>query len=142
MSSTVECKDGFCPMPGAKPLKDEFDLVNRPKHYANRQFEVIEVIEDAIETAPDKRSAYLYGQMLKYTLRIFTKSSPLQDIKKSHWYAQRLTSYLEDKGLAQTGMAAVVQAMGASASGSGGDAAIVSAGSNRPAPVEFFSKVE
>jgi len=44
-------------------------------------------------------SSHIVGQILKYNLRLGKKDDPLQEAKKSAWYAQRHVDYLEGKPL-------------------------------------------
>ena len=71
------------------------DLVNRPAHYTQGRFEAIDVIEDAIEHAPDPASGFLLGNTLKYLLRAWLKGNTIQDLCKSRWYLNRLIGHLE-----------------------------------------------
>jgi hypothetical protein len=74
------------------------DLVNRPDHYAlDRKYEVIEVIEDSVQFAPDPVSGGLQWQVLKYVHRCWTKDSTVQDLRKARWYLDRLILLLEDR---------------------------------------------
>ena len=71
------------------------DLVNRPAHYTQGRFEAIDVIEDAIEHAPDPASGSLLGNTLKYLLRAWLKGNTIQDLCKARWYLNRLIGHLE-----------------------------------------------
>lgn len=72
------------------------DDVNHPAHYADkRKFEVIDVIEDSVQFAPDPIAGGLQWQVLKYVHRCWNKDSPLKDLKKSRWYLNRLIDLLE-----------------------------------------------
>jgi hypothetical protein len=71
------------------------DLVNRPAHYTQGRFEAIDVIEDAIEHAPDPASGFLLGNTLKYLLRAWLKGNTIQDLCKARWYLNRLIGHLE-----------------------------------------------
>ena len=74
------------------------DLVNRPDHYAlDRKYEVIEVIEDSVQFAPDAVSGGLQWQVLKYVHRCWSKDSTVQDLCKARWYLDRLILLLEDR---------------------------------------------
>ena len=75
------------------------DNVNSPAHYTHGRHEAIEVIEDAMEGAPSTTAAFMLGQSLKYLLRIWRKSNPLEDAKKSRWYLDRLITTLENAEL-------------------------------------------
>lgn len=71
------------------------DMVNSPSHYTNGKVEVIEIIEDAVETAPGPVEGVLQGNALKYLLRLWLKENSLQDAKKARWYLDRLIKKLE-----------------------------------------------
>jgi len=72
------------------------DLVNHPPHYTvGRQFEVIEVLEDAVRRAPDPVLGALQWQVLKYLERMWDKDNPKVDALKSMWYLKRLLAYLD-----------------------------------------------
>jgi hypothetical protein len=46
------------------------DPVNHPPHYTAGRFEVIDILEDAAQHAPDPVCAGLQWQVLKYLLRM------------------------------------------------------------------------
>lgn len=72
------------------------DMVSHPPHYADeRRFEVIEVIEDSVQFAPDSVVGGLQWQVLKYVHRCWGKNNALQDLKKARWYLDRLIHKLE-----------------------------------------------
>jgi hypothetical protein len=71
------------------------DLVNAPPHYTQGRFETIDVIEDAVQHAPDPVSGFLQGQVLKYVSRAWLKDDPRQDLKKCMWYLMRLIDHVE-----------------------------------------------
>jgi len=60
----------------------DVDMVNHPAHYANKEIEVIDYIED---TVPDSYS-YAFGNALKYLSRHLNKNNPRQDLEKCKWY--------------------------------------------------------
>ena len=68
------------------------DRVNSPSHYTSGKTEAIDVIEDAIKSAPDPERGFLQGQVLKYLLRMWLKDNPMEDAKKARWYLDRLIS--------------------------------------------------
>lgn len=72
------------------------DAVNSPSHYTRGRVEVIEIIEDAVQDAPEPYTAVLQGNILKYLLRLWVKDNPVQDAKKARWYLDRLIKRLED----------------------------------------------
>ncbi len=53
---------------------------------------MIDIIEDAIKTAPDTTQGMLQAQVLKYMLRLWLKDNPIEDAKKAEWYLKRLIS--------------------------------------------------
>jgi hypothetical protein len=73
------------------------DLADRPAHYLSGRVEAIDVIEDAVRSAPDPVLGGLQWNALKYLLRIWLKSDPLLDAKKARWYLNRLIAKLEDQ---------------------------------------------
>jgi len=66
------------------------DRVNSPSHYTGGKQEVIDVIEDAIKTAPNTTQGMLQAQVLKYMLRLWLKDNPVEDARKAQWYLNRL----------------------------------------------------
>lgn len=77
-------------------IKDAFDMVLKPKHYADRKIEVIDVMEDTMTQEGYK--GYLEGAILKYVLRFKVKNNPLEDLKKARWYLNKLIEQLEKEG--------------------------------------------
>ena len=75
--------------------EEKEDAVNSPSHYTNSSQEAIVTIEEAIEPAPSVKAGFLQGQVLKYLLRVWLKSNPLEDLRKARWYLDRLISALE-----------------------------------------------
>lgn len=92
------CVDGVCPVPWAvtkSPIAPKGDPVNHPEHYTAGKVEVIEILEQAVQDAPDPISGGLLWQTLKYLLRLWYKGNTLQDAKKARWYLNRLIDRLE-----------------------------------------------
>lgn len=71
------------------------DSVNSPAHYTRGKVEAIEVIEDCVQDAPSPVLGVLHGQVIKYLLRLWLKTNPLEDAKKARWYLDRLITTLE-----------------------------------------------
>lgn len=71
------------------------DPVNHPEHYTAGRFEAIDVIEDAVQHAPNPILGALQWQALKYLLRMWGKGNPAQDAAKAQWYLTRLLAKLE-----------------------------------------------
>jgi len=70
------------------------DAVNHPPHYTAGKVEVIEILEQAVQHAPEPVLAGLQWQTLKYLLRMWLKDSPEQDAQKAQWYLNRLVNAL------------------------------------------------
>ena len=70
------------------------DMVNSPAHYTRGTQEVIDIIEEAIQDAPDVKAGMLQAQVLKYLLRLWLKSNAPQDAEKAQWYLTRLIKHL------------------------------------------------
>lgn len=66
------------------------DFVNQPPHYADRRFETIDVIEDAL--TPEEFRGFLKGNALKYMLREGRKGGT-DDVGKARWYQDRLKGF-------------------------------------------------
>ena len=93
-----DCVDGDCPDPWAvtkRPIAPKSDPVEHPEHYNQGKVEIIEILEQAVQDAPDPISGGLLWQTLKYLLRIWYKNNMLQDAKKARWYLNRLIDRLE-----------------------------------------------
>jgi hypothetical protein len=72
------------------------DVVNHPPHYADgRKYEVIDVIEDSVQFAPNAVLGGLQWQVLKYMHRCWSKQSSMEDLRKARWYLNRLISHME-----------------------------------------------
>ncbi len=72
------------------------DMVNSPAHYTRGTQECIDIIEEAIQDAPDVKSGMLQAQALKYMLRLWLKGNAPQDAEKARWYLNRLIEHLAD----------------------------------------------
>ena len=76
------------------PTLGRTDNVNSPPHYTRGKQEAIEIIEEAIQDAPDVKSGMLQAQALKYLLRVWLKDNSKQDLEKARWYLNRLIDSL------------------------------------------------
>jgi hypothetical protein len=72
------------------------DMVNSPAHYTRGTQEAIDIIEEAIQDAPDVKSGMLQAQALKYLLRLWLKGNAPQDSEKAQWYLTRLIDHLKE----------------------------------------------
>ena len=73
-------------------IKKLGEFVNSPKHYNQGSIEVIDFIED-IGMGED----FCAGNAIKYLSRYKFKQNPLEDLKKSKWYIERLIKQYENK---------------------------------------------
>ena len=98
----------ICALFGYKPIGDDAsttaedpatsaDMVNRPSHYTMGGIECIDAIEAAIGHHGDPVEAFLTGQVMKYIWRWPHKAKPLEDLKKTKWYLDRLIAHREKK---------------------------------------------
>ena len=71
------------------------DAVNSPAHYTRGKQEAIDIIEEAIQDAPEVKSGMLQAQALKYLLRLWLKDDPRQDAEKARWYLNRLIDTID-----------------------------------------------
>ena len=71
------------------------DMVNSPSHYTRGTQEAIDIIEEAIQDAPDVKAGMLQAQTLKYLLRLWLKGNAPQDADKARWYLERLIGHLK-----------------------------------------------
>lgn len=67
----------------------EYDIVERPQHYAENDIECIDAIR--AQLSEDEWRGFLRGQVAKYNWRLGRKDAPAQDAGKLHWYATWLT---------------------------------------------------
>lgn len=66
----------------------QFDSVEKPSHYNQGKFEVIDVIEDW-------NLGFHLGNVVKYVARNEHKENPLEDLKKAKYYLDRKIEELE-----------------------------------------------
>lgn len=69
------------------------DQVQKPAHYHAGPVETIEVIEGLVADP----LSYLYGNVLKYAMRMQHKNDPVTDAKKCRQYLNRLIRRLDGK---------------------------------------------
>lgn len=82
-------------LPIDTPPKTQVDMVNHPTHYANRSYEVIDVMKDTM--SPERFKGYLEGCVLKYMMRWDKKGTPLQDAQKAQWYLNKLIETIKEE---------------------------------------------
>lgn len=74
---------------------EETDYVNHPPHYADRKYEVIDVMKDGMSHEAFK--GYLEGCVRKYIERHQKKGKPLQDLEKAQWYLKKLIETIKEE---------------------------------------------
>ena len=70
------------------------DSVNHPAHYTAGKTEVIDVLEDWVQAAPDPVLGGLQWQVIKYLSRMWLKNDAYEDARKAQWYLTRLINRL------------------------------------------------
>jgi hypothetical protein len=73
-------------------LPDKFTLWDYSRGWDGR---MIDIIEDAVESAPSNQAAVMQANALKYLLRLWHKENPVQDAEKAQWYLNRLINLLK-----------------------------------------------
>ena len=74
---------------------DTFDDVERPSHYADRKYEVWDVMMDTMTR--ERFKGYLEGATLKYLMRWDKKENPLRDLRKAKAYLNKLIETIEEE---------------------------------------------
>lgn len=69
------------------------DYVNHPPHYKKGGIECIEAIRASMGV--EEFAGYLKGNVIKYVWRYREKGHPVEDLKKAHWYLDRLVEHVE-----------------------------------------------
>lgn len=64
----------------------EFDVVNRPKHYADKEIEVIDYIQDTLTN--EGFEDYCIGNIIKYVSRYRHKNGT-EDLMKARYYLDK-----------------------------------------------------
>lgn len=72
---------------------DKFDVVQKPKHYADKEIEVIDYIEDTL--SKEGYEGYLQGNIIKYISRYQHKNG-VEDLKKARYYLNKLIILLDN----------------------------------------------
>lgn len=68
-----------------------FDVVNKPRHYADRDIEMIDYIADNM--TDEMYRGYLESNVIKYISRYKHKNGA-EDLKKCKWYLEKLINDL------------------------------------------------
>ena len=73
-------------------ISDNIDYVNEQPHYNKGEVEAIDYIKQQLG---DGYKFYLEGACLKYLHRWKYKSNPIEDLKKGHFYLNKLIEEVE-----------------------------------------------
>ena len=73
------------------------DPVSSPSHYRAGSVECIDAIDAALAGVKDPLSGFYIAQVIKYVWRHEQKGKPVEDLKKSRWYLDRLIKRLETR---------------------------------------------
>ena len=68
-------------------MGNNFDIVNKPQHYADKEIEVIDYIQDTVTN--EGFEGYLVGNILKYVSRYRLKNG-VEDLEKANYYLNKL----------------------------------------------------
>lgn len=80
---------------GAVAIEDDFDVVDKPRHYADKKIEVINYIQDTVDFLKVVGyEAYCIGNVIKYVSRYAHKNG-VEDLKKARYYLQEVIDILE-----------------------------------------------
>lgn len=76
-------------------IEDDFDVVDKPRHYADKKIEVISYIQDTVDFLKVVGyEAYCIGNVIKYVSR-YTHKNGVEDLKKARYYLQEVIDILE-----------------------------------------------
>ena len=74
-------------------MGNNFDIVNKPQHYADKEIEVIDYIQDTL--SKEGFLGYLSGNIIKYISRYRLKGG-VEDLKKARYYLNKMIDVMED----------------------------------------------
>lgn len=91
---SAKCADAYeSAQERLEQLETQSNAVDHPSHYTQGRYEVIDIIEDAVEGA-DPFEAVCQANVLKYMLRYRHKNG-VQDVEKAIWYANKLAEHIK-----------------------------------------------
>jgi hypothetical protein len=76
-----------------KSQEKAFDEIEKPSHYNYGKYETIDVIVDTL--GQYEAINYCHGNVLKYTIRMWHKGTPIKDAKKAKWYLEKMIELLQ-----------------------------------------------
>lgn len=71
------------------------DVVNFPAHYTQGEIECIDAIRASM--SQEEFKGFLKGNAMKYLWRYSYKGNASEDLKKAHWYINRLLIEVENE---------------------------------------------
>jgi len=90
---------------GEEPVKEQYDVVSKPKHYMlfeDKQIEVRDVLQKLTDKLYDtgfasNDSLFIsdYVQMMQYLMRFMDKNG-VQDLEKAQWYLTKIIRGVKD----------------------------------------------
>jgi hypothetical protein len=72
---------------------EQWDAVSKPQHYNTGGIEAIDYIKQQLG---DGFVEYCEGNTLKYLHRWRYKEHPVQDLRKAHWYLDKMIEAVEE----------------------------------------------
>lgn len=66
-------------------MSEDFNTINKPQHYADKEIEVIDYIRDTL--TEDQYEGYCIGNVIKYVSRYRLKGG-VEDLKKARYYLE------------------------------------------------------
>ena len=86
--------DDFEPVIGAYEHYFDFDPVDKPSHYADKEIEVIDYIQDTL--SEEEFEGYCMGNVIKYVSRYKHKNG-VEDLKKARYYLNKVIDEYESE---------------------------------------------
>lgn len=78
-------------LPDTDGDEQDYDPVQRPKHYTSGNIEVIDFIDSC-----GYGLGFCLGNAIKYTARCLLKGTPVQDLEKAQWYLNHAAKKIQD----------------------------------------------
>lgn len=89
--SDTKPKDADLDLESIVLSNEEYDIINKPKHYNVFEREVIDVIKDLLDNNENHNgvNAYYIGNVIKYIFRAGMKNDYKQDLEKARYYLNK-----------------------------------------------------
>ncbi len=85
---------------GDGSASNTYSPVENPKHYQEGFIECIDALRASMSY--EEYKGYLKGAAFKYLWRYRYKGHPIEDLEKSIWYSQRLTTLLKEEEIVRS----------------------------------------